>query len=179
MRITRLRASRHALACLALAAATWTGVSPASADPEPTPTVEAGTVEAETTDKITGAELIAASDDTATSDERAEAEADLLVASAQDGVLYDAAEVQSAVVDDVTTTWVESVDVDKVIVSEAGEEVVGLGTIGENVPDAADVALAQMGSEAASSVGGKWGDVDGGTVRVTVDGYKLTSGWER
>ncbi len=36
-----------------------------------------------------------------------------------------------------------------------------------------------MGSQGLTAVYGQWGDVTGGTVQVTVDGFKLVSGWER
>jgi hypothetical protein len=113
-----------------------------------------------------------------------QAQREFLEDSAANGMLYDAAQVNSATTGDVTTVWSDSVDLDQVLVTvpdvpDADQPVAGLGAIGSNNPSAADQKLARLGSSGLGSVTGQWGDRDGGTVSVTVDGYKLISGWER
>lgn len=141
----------------------------------------AGSVESST---ISSSELVDHRDDRATADERTKAEKQLLEQSADNGVLYDESEVDSAVVGDTAVAWNDSVDVENVVVSTSedsnGEKTVeGLGIEASNGPDAADLAVAEMGSQELVGPTGQWGDVSGGTVQVTNNGFKIISGWQR
>lgn len=110
------------------------------------------------------------------------AEVEFVAESAAEGLLYDSAEVDSAVVGGVTTVWSDAVDLSKVVVDrqedDGADDVVGIGAVAENDPDPTDQTLARMGSSSVSSPYGYLRSA-GGTVQVTVQGFKLISGWER
>lgn len=131
------------------------------------------------TSAITGSELDKAQADPATAKKRDSAEDQLMESSAANGVLYDADDVQSSVVNNTAVAWSESVDLAKVMVTSTGKQIEGIGTVGSNSADDTDVTMADMGSKGLTGKSGTVGDPAGGTVQVTNSGFKLESGWER
>ena len=153
-------------------------VSPGGASADDPTTVVA------TTDVITEEQLNSASDDASTTQERAALESEFLADSAQEGVLYDSLQVESSIVGEMSAVWSDAVDVEKVFVTQADDpgaesSVVGLGVVEAEDPSADSLSLTSAGSDSLTSVSGQWGERDGGNVQVTVDGFKLISGWER
>jgi len=100
---------------LAVATALLTAlVGPArAADPAAQPVVE----------RIDGGTLLQAATNQQTAEERDLVEAAFLEDSANNGRLYDASEVETAVVGDVTVAWPDSVDISEVVA--ATDEVSG------------------------------------------------------
>jgi len=161
------RATSLALATALVAAL----VGPATADDAVAPTdvyrIDAGTLVRETTNPQTA-------------DERDLVEEEFLEDSANNGRLYDASEVEAAVLGDVTVAWPDSVDISHVVAAtDDASDAVGLAVVAGNHPTSGDQTLARMGSESMNDVDGQWGDRDGGVVQVTSQGYKILSGWER
>jgi hypothetical protein len=151
-----------------------------------------GPEEESTTTVISALEIARAADDRSMVDERGEAEDALLGQSADNGVLYDAAEVASSVVDDASVAWTDNVVIENVVIAgrenldaEAAAEPagsaddLGLGLEAESSPGAADTAVANLGSSQLTGVEGRWGDHTRGTVQVAVGNYRIISGWER
>ena len=143
----------------------------ADADPAPTApvveTIDAATLQRETANPQTARV-------------RARAEATFLEDSASNGRLYDASEVQAAVVGDVSVAWPDSVDLSHVATAtDPASEAVGLAVVASNDPSSADQTLARMGSESLIGADGQWGNRAGGVVQVTSQGFKILSGWDR
>jgi hypothetical protein len=129
---------------------------------------------------ISGQELQSEVSNPQTADERHDVEQAFLQNSANDGRLYDAAEVDTAVIGDTSVAWPNAVDVSKVITaSDSSTGAVGLGVVASNNPSSGDQTLARLGSETLKGAYGQRGDPAGGTVEVWNGGFKIVSGWDR